>query len=92
VVAQARRLNRDPEEIAKVMFAQENVGALVTDALRRKAIDFLMDAVTITNEPPAIESEEPADETPVAVDDAPEGGESEPAKEDPTPDNEGDNA
>ena len=60
VVAQARRLGRDPQEIANVMFAQENVGALVTDALRRKAIDFLMEAVTITNEPPALETEEPA--------------------------------
>lgn len=59
VIAQARRLGRDPQEVAKVMFDQQNVGALVTDALRRKAIDFLMDAVTITNEPPALETEEP---------------------------------
>lgn len=63
VVAQARRLGRDPQEIADVMFSQENVGAVYTDALRRKAIDFLMETITITNEPPALETLQPAEES-----------------------------
>lgn len=62
VVAQAQRLGRDPQEVAKIMFDQQNVGALLTDALRRKAIDHLMDAVIITNEPPALETLEPAED------------------------------
>lgn len=69
IVAQARRLGRDPQEIADVMFSQENVGAVYTDALRRKAIDFLMEKITITNEPPALETLQPAEE---AADDAKE--------------------
>jgi trigger factor len=52
VARQAVRLGRDPQEIAQLMLHPERIGALYADAYRRKAIDHLLEEVTITGAPP----------------------------------------
>jgi len=54
IARQAARLGRPPEELAQLMTStQERLSALVTDAFRRKTIDALVAAVTVTGGPPA---------------------------------------
>ncbi len=66
IARQAARLGRPPEELAQLMTStQERLSALVTDAFRRKTIDALVAAVTVTGGPPA------GDEDLAAPDDAP---------------------
>ena len=55
----AARLGRPPEELAEFMTAPERIGALVTDAFRRKTIDHLVASVQVLSGPP----EEPEDDT-----------------------------
>jgi trigger factor len=55
IARQAQRLGRDPEELAEFMTAPERIGALVSDAFRRKTIDHLLGAVQVLGGPPADE-------------------------------------
>lgn len=52
VALQASRMGRDPNDLAEYMSEPERVGALVADALRRKAIDHLLDSVQVLSGPP----------------------------------------
>lgn len=49
---QAVRLGRPPEELAQLMTHPDRIGALVSDAFRRRTIDHLIAAVTVTGAPP----------------------------------------
>lgn len=49
---QAVRLGRPPEELAQLMTHPDRIGALVSDAFRRRTIDHLTAAVTVTGAPP----------------------------------------
>lgn len=49
---QAVRLGRPPEELAQLMTHPDRIGALISDAFRRRAIDHLVAAVTVTDAPP----------------------------------------
>jgi trigger factor len=62
---QAQRLGKDPQELAEFMTQPERIGALFSDAFRRKAIDHLLDEVQVLGGPPEDEpaAEAEADET-----------------------------
>ncbi|MGH3665529.1 MAG: trigger factor, partial [Egibacteraceae bacterium] len=59
IARQALRLGRPPEELAKVMTAPDRIGALVSDAFRRKAIDHLVASVEVLGGPPESGPDEP---------------------------------
>ena len=59
VARQAARLGRDQGELAELMSQPEHVGALVSDAFRRKTIDHLLSQVQVLSAPPA-DAGEPA--------------------------------
>ena len=59
IARQAMRLGRPPEELAEFMTHPDRIGALVSDAFRRKAIDHLVASVQVLSAPPD-EPEEPA--------------------------------
>ncbi|MDP8969658.1 MAG: trigger factor [Actinomycetota bacterium] len=52
IARQAQRLGRPADELARLLAQNNRVGALVEDALRRKAIDHLVDAVQVLSAPP----------------------------------------
>ena len=52
IARQSMRLGRPPEELAEFMTHPDRIGALVSDAFRRKAIDHLVDSVTVVGAPP----------------------------------------
>lgn len=58
VARNAMRLGAPPQEVAEFLTHPERLGALVSDAFRRKAIDHLLSQVTVLGGPP----EEPLDE------------------------------
>lgn len=60
VMRQAQRLGKDPQELANLMTQREHIGALVTDAFRRKTIDHLLDRVQVLGGPP--ETPAPSDD------------------------------
>jgi trigger factor len=62
IARQAARLGRPPQELAKLMTAPEHIGALYSDAYRRKAIDHLLSQVEVVGGPP--EAEPPEAEPP----------------------------
>lgn len=69
---QAQRFGRDPEELAEFMTHPERIGALASDAFRRKAIDHLVGTVQVLGGPPA-QPEDSADaSTDVAGTDTPD--------------------
>jgi trigger factor len=53
IAAQAGRLGRPPEEVARFLTQPENLSGLVSDVFRRKAIDHLLGAVQVLGGPPA---------------------------------------
>lgn len=57
VARQAMRMGRDPQEIAELMMHPDRIGALYADAYRRKAIDHILEQVTVTGAPPEPEPE-----------------------------------
>ncbi|MDQ3974367.1 MAG: trigger factor [Actinomycetota bacterium] len=58
IARQAMRLQRSAEELAEYLSHPERVGALATDAFRRKAIDHLVSSVQVLSAPPAEYDEE----------------------------------
>lgn len=77
---QAARLGRPPQELAEFMTHPDRIGALLTDAFRRRAIDHLMGLVDVTGAPPEEEDEPSGDEVeaPAGGDDHAEGDEGTP--------------
>ncbi|HVM14911.1 MAG TPA: trigger factor [Egibacteraceae bacterium] len=78
VALQAARMGRDPSELAEFMSQPERVGALVSDALRRKAIDHLLEKVQVLSGPPEhkprdAKAEDRSQDDPQPVDDADDG-------------------
>jgi trigger factor len=55
VARQAARLGRPPEELAEFLTTPERIGALFSDAYRRKAIDYLLTQVEVLGGPPPAE-------------------------------------
>jgi trigger factor len=51
IARQAARLGQPPEEVARFMTHEDRIGFLVSDVLRRKAIDHLVDAVQVLSAP-----------------------------------------
>ena len=49
---QSARLGRPPEELAEFMTHPDRIGALVSDAFRRKAIDHMVASVQVLSAPP----------------------------------------
>lgn len=76
VMRQAQRLGKDPKELAELMSQPEHIGALMTDAFRRKTIDHLLGQVQVLSGPPEgagaadTEADEPAAAAAVADADA----------------------
>ncbi len=59
IFRQAERLGQDPSEIAEYMSAEpERLQALASDTFRRKAIDHLLERVTVRGGPPAEEDDQ----------------------------------
>ncbi len=58
IARQSMRTGRPPEELAEFMTHPDRIGALVTDAFRRKTIDHLVASVQVLGGP----HDEPADE------------------------------
>ena len=52
VTEEAARLNMPPQELAQFMSEPERLGVLITDAFRRKTIDYLIDPVEVVDAPP----------------------------------------
>ncbi len=52
VARQSMRVGRPPEELAEFMTHPDRIGALVSDAFRRKAIDHLVESVQVLSAPP----------------------------------------
>lgn len=52
VARNAMRLGAPPQEVAEFLMHPERLGALVSDAFRRKAIDYLLDQVQVLGGPP----------------------------------------
>lgn len=79
VSRQAQRLGGDPKELAEYMTQPERIGALVSDAFRRKTIDHVLERVEVLSAPPdepgeapdGAPSDAPDDGTAAAPDDAP---------------------
>jgi trigger factor len=60
----AARAQQDPKEVAEQLVAQQRLGALAADILRRKALDRIVEAIDIANRPeprpdPTVEAVEP---------------------------------
>jgi trigger factor len=77
IARQAMRLGRPPEELAEFMTHPDRIGALVSDAFRRKTIDHLVESVQVLSAPPdepdePEEAEEPDDSGEAMVADTPE--------------------
>lgn len=67
---QAVRLNRPPEELARLMTSSpERISALVADAFRRKTIDAIVAAVAVTNPVPEEDEDDDGGELEYAADD-----------------------
>ena len=62
IARQAMRLGRPPEELAEFMTHPDRIGALVSDAFRRKTIDHLVESVQVLSAPPEEQDEPAADE------------------------------
>jgi trigger factor len=71
IARQSMRVGRPPEELAEFMTHPDRIGALVSDAFRRKAIDHLVDSVAVLSAPPD------DDESHLEVDDSGAGSASE---------------
>ena len=52
IARQSMRLGRPPEELAEFMTHPDRIGALVSDAFRRKTIDHLIASVQVLSAPP----------------------------------------
>lgn len=52
VLRHAMRVGRPPEEVAELMTHPDNIGALISDVFRRKAIDHLLETVQVLSAPP----------------------------------------
>lgn len=52
VYRQAKRMGREPKEIAQLMTQDDRVGALISDTRRRKTIDHLLEQVQVLGGPP----------------------------------------
>lgn len=52
IARQSRRLGRPPEELAEFMTHPDRIGALVSDAFRRKVIDHMVESVEVLAAPP----------------------------------------
>lgn len=64
IVRQAQRLDRPVEELASFMTHPERIGALVSDAFRRKTIDHLLTQVQVLSGPPEEEADDPSTDEP----------------------------
>jgi trigger factor len=53
IARQSLRVGRPPEELAEFMTHPDRIGALVSDAFRRKTIDHLVESVQVLSAPPA---------------------------------------
>lgn len=67
IARQAMRLGRPAEELAEFMTHPDRIGALVSDAFRRKAIDHLVDSVQVLGAPPDEPEEDGAQDAIVAA-------------------------
>lgn len=67
IARQSVRLGRPPEELAEFMTHPDRIGALVSDAFRRKTIDHLVESVQVLSGPP---DDEPQDNDAAAGDEA----------------------
>ena len=56
IARQSMRVGRPPEELAEFMTHPDRIGALVSDAFRRKTIDHLVETVSVLGAPPEEES------------------------------------
>jgi trigger factor len=90
IARQSMRFGRPPEELAEFMTHPDRIGALVSDAFRRRVIDHLVESVSVLGAPPDDEPEaEPAaeaEETPapaIAADTSETEGPDEPVTEAP---------
>jgi trigger factor len=64
IARQSMRLGRPPEELAEFMTHPDRIGALVSDAFRRKTIDHMVATVQVLSAPPDDEDDElEADDT-----------------------------
>lgn len=52
IMRQAARLGQPPQELANLLTQPDHVGALISDAFRRRAIDRLIEEVQILSAPP----------------------------------------
>ena len=52
IARQSMRLGRPPEELAEFMTHPDRIGALVSDAFRRKVIDHMVETVQVLSAPP----------------------------------------
>lgn len=59
IARQSMRTGRPPEELAEFMTHPDRIGALVSDAFRRKTIDHLVDSVQVLSAPPPDPEPEP---------------------------------
>lgn len=66
IARQSMRLGRPPEELAEFMTHPDRIGALVSDAFRRKTIDHLVASVQVLSAPP----DEPEDDEAATGDEA----------------------
>ena len=66
IARQSQRLGRPVEELAEFMTHPDRIGALVSDAFRRKAIDHLVESVQVLGAPPE-EDVEAAEDDPTAI-------------------------
>jgi trigger factor len=66
IARQALRTGRPPEELAEFMTHPDRIGALVSDAFRRKTIDHLVASVQVLSAPPPDPDEQETDAAIVA--------------------------
>ena len=86
---QAARLGRSPEELAEFMLQPERIGALFSDAFRRKTIDHILEQVQVLSGPPedaaaAGGDDEPAPASDDDANDVDDGATAEPDEADPS--------
>jgi trigger factor len=62
IARRAQRLGQDAKELADYMTHPDRIGALVSDAFRRKTIDHLLEHVQVLSGPPRVEPVEDEDE------------------------------
>ena len=68
IARQAMRTGRPPEELAEFMTHPDRIGALVSDAFRRKTIDHLVESVQVLGSPPPVEdASDAADDDDAAI-------------------------